>query len=335
MHVACPVADLLSSPPLAYSDVTSETSPIIFNIYDRSSDADAFLGTINIKPVLRHDHTVDNWYKCVDPLLFLHPWQMSSYIVSSRLLPHESETVTGEIRIQITYEQFKVGAHLPARRPTVPSLHPCAARCPHDPMLITVYRCHIQTRKTITPRDFQFLKLIGRGTFGRVFQVRKKDTKRIYAMKVLSKKEIVAKKEVAHTIGERKILQKSLESPFLVGLKFSFQTETELYLVTDFKSGGELFWHLQREQRFTEDRARFYIAELILALEHLHKYDIVYRYVQISGPKCRTTLTRTTQRSEAGEHSSRCHWPRRTVRLWIVEAGLAIRPTYEHVLRHN
>lgn len=98
-------------------------------------------------------------------------------------------------------------------------------------------------------------------------------------MKILSKKEIVAKEEVAHTIGERKILAISLECPFLVGLKFSFQTETDLYLVTDFKSGGELFWHLQRETRFHEDRAKFYVAELILALEHLHKYDIVYRYV--------------------------------------------------------
>lgn len=136
-----------------------------------------------------------------------------------------------------------------------------------------------QAARALQPRDFEFLKLIGRGTFGRVFQVRKKDTKRIYAMKVLSKREIVAKKEVAHTIGERKILQRSLESPFLVGLKFSFQTDTDLYLVTDFKSGGELFWHLQRETRFEEPRARFYIAELVLALEHLHKYDIVYRWV--------------------------------------------------------
>ena len=98
-------------------------------------------------------------------------------------------------------------------------------------------------------------------------------------MKVLSKKEIVAKKEVAHTIGERKILQCSLDSPFLVGLKFSFQTDSDLYLITDFKSGGELFWHLQRETRFPEERAKFYIAELILALEHLHKYNIVYRCV--------------------------------------------------------
>ena len=121
--------------------------------------------------------------------------------------------------------------------------------------------------------------MIGKGTFGRVFQVRKKDTKRIYAMKVLSKREIVAKKEVAHTIGERKILQQSSDSPFLLGLKFSFQSDSDLYLVMDYKSGGELFHHLQKEGRFTEDRARFYTAEIVLAFEHLHKFDIVYRFV--------------------------------------------------------
>ncbi|KAJ6510033.1 kinase-like domain-containing protein [Mycena vitilis] len=200
-------------------DVTSEASTITFNVYDRAVLDHGFLGTVQIKPVLKHDHTVDQWYK---------------------LRPFENEVVSGEMRVQVTFEQYK-------------------------------------TKRALTPRDFEFLKLIGRGTFGKVFQVRKRDTKRIYAMKVLSKKEIVAKKEVAHTIGERKILQRSLESPFLVGLKFSFQTDADLYLVTDFKSGGELFWHLQRETRFSEERARFYIAELILALEHLHKYDIVYR----------------------------------------------------------
>jgi serine/threonine protein kinase len=134
-----------------------------------------------------------------------------------------------------------------------------------------------QTRRALTPKDFEIMKLIGKGTFGKVFQVRKRDTKRIYAMKMLSKKDIVAKKEIAHTIGERKILQRSLECPFLVGLKFSFQTEEYLFFITDYKSGGELFWHLQKEGRFSETRARFYVAELVLALEHLHKYDIVYR----------------------------------------------------------
>ena len=141
----------------------------------------------------------------------------------------------------------------------------------------TLYLLSLQSKIHLSPKDFEILKLIGRGTFGKVFQVRKRDTKRIYAMKMLSKKDIVAKKEIAHTIGERKILQQSLDSPFLVGLKFSFQTEDYLFFVTDYKSGGELFWHLQKEGRFTEPRARYYIAELVLALEHLHKYDIVYR----------------------------------------------------------
>ena len=133
--------------------------------------------------------------------------------------------------------------------------------------------------KQVGPNDFQILKLIGKGTFGQVYQVRKKDTQRIYAMKVLSKKVIIQKKEVAHTLGERNILVRTAmtDSPFIVGLKFSFQTPTDLYLVTDYMSGGELFWHLQREGRFAEDRAKFYIAELILALQHLHQHDIVYR----------------------------------------------------------
>ncbi|OWP03296.1 BPK2, Sch9-like cAMP-dependent protein kinase catalytic subunit [Marssonina coronariae] len=134
-------------------------------------------------------------------------------------------------------------------------------------------------KKHYGPDDFQILKLIGKGTFGQVYQVRKKDTKRIYAMKVLQKKVIVQKKEVAHTVGERNILVRTAmaDSPFIVGLKFSFQTPTDLYLVTDYMSGGELFWHLQKEGRFDEKRAKFYIAELILALQHLHMHDIVYR----------------------------------------------------------
>lgn len=134
-------------------------------------------------------------------------------------------------------------------------------------------------KKHYGPEDFEILKLIGKGTFGQVFQVRKRDTRRIYAMKVLSKKVIVQKKEVAHTLGERNILVRTAmaDSPFIVGLKFSFQTPTDLYLVTDYMSGGELFWHLQREGRFHEARAKFYIAELILALQHLHEHNIVYR----------------------------------------------------------
>ncbi|KAJ5677636.1 uncharacterized protein N7477_003269 [Penicillium maclennaniae] len=140
-------------------------------------------------------------------------------------------------------------------------------------------RFEMTDRRQVGPSDFSILKLIGKGTFGQVYQVMKKDTERIYAMKVLSKKVIIQKKEVAHTLGERNILVRTAmtASPFIVGLKFSFQTPTDLIFVTDYMSGGELFWHLQREGRFQEARAKFYIAELILALQHLHDHDIVYR----------------------------------------------------------
>lgn len=160
-----------------------------------------------------------------------------------RLEPREGEKslVSGEIRLRISFQQ--------------------------------------SGRRQFGPEDFEILKLIGKGTFGQVFQVRKKDNKRVYAMKVLSKKVIVQKKEIQHTIGERNILVRTAttESPFIVGLKFSFQTAADLYLVTDYMSGGELFWHLQKEGRFNEERAKFYIAELILSLRHLHEHDIVYR----------------------------------------------------------
>lgn len=134
-------------------------------------------------------------------------------------------------------------------------------------------------RKQWSPTDFQVLRLIGKGTYGQVFQVQKKDTRRIYAMKVVAKKMIVRKKEVAHILGERNILVRAAvtNSPFLVGLKFAFQTPTDLYLVTDFMGGGELFWHLQKEGRFIEERTKFYVAELVLALQHLHSHGIIYR----------------------------------------------------------
>ena len=124
-------------------------------------------------------------------------------------------------------------------------------------------------------------------------QVRKRDTSRIYALKTIRKQHIVERGEITHTLAERLVLAR-VNNPFIVPLKFSFQSEQKLYLVLayvsrpqarlikishafSFVNGGELFHHLQREQRFDEERSRFYSAELLLALEHLHELDVVYR----------------------------------------------------------
>eukprot|EP01083_Nonionella_stella_P044270 119260_1 len=127
--------------------------------------------------------------------------------------------------------------------------------------------------------DFELLKVIGRGSFGKVLQVRKKDTGEVFAMKVYSKKAIIAKNQVDHTMAERKILQ-ALQHPFLMQLRFAFQNESKLYFVMTYYSGGELFFHLRKKRRFTEQEAQFMVAETSLALGHLHSLDVVYRDVK-------------------------------------------------------
>ncbi|KNC84042.1 AGC/AKT protein kinase [Sphaeroforma arctica JP610] len=132
------------------------------------------------------------------------------------------------------------------------------------------------TRK-LTVDDFDLLMVIGKGSFGKVLQVKKKDTNRIYAMKILKKGHLIERDELEHTKSERAILAKNNNCPFLVGLKFSFQTPEKLYLVLDYINGGELFFHLQNEGTFSENRSRFYASQLVLGLKYLHENDIIYR----------------------------------------------------------
>ncbi|KAJ3876224.1 kinase-like domain-containing protein [Lentinula edodes] len=131
--------------------------------------------------------------------------------------------------------------------------------------------------ETLTIEAFDLLKVIGKGSFGKVMQVRKKDTQRIYALKTIRKAHIAQRPgEITHILAERTVLA-LVNSPFIVPLKFSFQNPDKLYLVMSFVNGGELFYHLQREGKFDQDRSRFYAAELLVALEHLHGFNVVYR----------------------------------------------------------
>ena len=118
--------------------------------------------------------------------------------------------------------------------------------------------------------------MIGRGSFGKVYMVKKKTDGAIYAMKSLKKDQIIRTKQVGNTKVERDIMQ-MVNHPFIVKLHFAFQNTEKLYFVCDFLNGGELFYHLCNQIRFSEDRARFYAAEIILALEHLHEHGIIYR----------------------------------------------------------
>eukprot|EP00128_Syssomonas_multiformis_P018769 Colp12_sorted_trinity150504_noHs@36098 len=134
--------------------------------------------------------------------------------------------------------------------------------------------------KKLSMDDFELLKVLGKGTFGKVVQARKKDNGEMVAIKILRKDVIMAKEEVAHTLTENRVLQQ-IKHPFLTELKHSFQTEDRLCFVLEFVNGGELFFHLSRERIFPEDRARFYGAEILLALKYLHEKGIVYRDLKL------------------------------------------------------
>jgi len=128
----------------------------------------------------------------------------------------------------------------------------------------------------VGPEDFDFLKVVGRGAFGKVMQVKHKKSGEIFAMKILKKKQIVDSNQIDHTRSERKILE-ALQHPFLMTLRFAFQTNTKLYFVLDYYRGGELFFHLKKKKKFSEKASQFFVAEVALALGHLHSKDIIYR----------------------------------------------------------
>ena len=131
-------------------------------------------------------------------------------------------------------------------------------------------------KSKVSPESFELIRVIGRGSFGKVMMVRKHGESQVYAMKVLRKQAIIDRNQVEHTRAEREILE-TIDHPFLMKLHYAFQTPTKLYLVMDMITGGELFFHLKNERRFKEKRARLYAAEIILGLEHLHSKGIIYR----------------------------------------------------------
>ena len=125
--------------------------------------------------------------------------------------------------------------------------------------------------------DFELDRTIGTGSFGRVMIVNmKRDRSQRYAMKMLKKENIVKMKQVEHTLNERKILS-SIDFPFVVKLAFSFKDTSNLYMILEYVTGGEMFTHLRKTGRYSEENACFYASQIVLTFEYLHYLNIVYR----------------------------------------------------------
>ncbi|CAE6380661.1 unnamed protein product [Rhizoctonia solani] len=125
-------------------------------------------------------------------------------------------------------------------------------------------------------KDFRILHTLGTGSFGRVHLACSRHNHRHYAVKVLNKAKVVQQKQVEHTNSERSVLA-TVRHPFIVNLWGTFQDVNNLFMVMDFVPGGELFTLLRKSRRFPSPVAKFYTAEVVLAIDYLHGHDIIYR----------------------------------------------------------
>ena len=134
-------------------------------------------------------------------------------------------------------------------------------------------------REKLSIHDYESLSIIGRGAFGEVHVCREKKTGDIVAIKKIKKEVLIQKKQIMHTRNEQQFLS-NVKSNWTVELKASFQEDDYLYLVMEYLPGGDLMNLLIKKDILTESEARFYIAELILAIEEIHKLDCIHRDIK-------------------------------------------------------
>ena len=136
-------------------------------------------------------------------------------------------------------------------------------------------------KRTMDLDDFNLIRVIGRGSYAKVFLVEYKKNDKLYAMKVIKKSMVNDDEDIDWVQTEKHVFEQATNHPFLVGLHSCFQTDSRLFFVIEYLCGGDLMYHMQRKRRLPEDHARFYAAEIALALDFLHSKGIIYRDLKL------------------------------------------------------
>uniref|UniRef100_A0AAY5F512 protein kinase C n=1 Tax=Electrophorus electricus TaxID=8005 RepID=A0AAY5F512_ELEEL len=139
----------------------------------------------------------------------------------------------------------------------------------------------IQISEGLGLADFDLIRVIGRGSYAKVLLVRLKKTEHMYAMKVVKKELVHDDEDIDWVQTEKHVFEQASSNPFLVGLHSCFQTESRLFLVIEYVNGGDLMFHMQRQRKLPEEHARFYAAEICIALNFLHEKGIIYRDLKL------------------------------------------------------
>ncbi|KAJ1655395.1 serine/threonine protein kinase, AGC [Dispira simplex] len=204
---------------------------------------------------------------------------LSNYLASSSTanplsLDYSSQSVSHQTSASLTYPMATTRTCPPSTKasPSPRFLLPPAMRRTYSAISFRVQKA------TVGPKSFTPIKLLGKGDVGKVYLVRRNDTQKLYAMKVLSKTEMIRRKKIKRVLTEQEILT-TVNHPFIVTLYHSFQSKQRLYFCMEYCLGGEFFRVLQNRpgKCLPEDHARFYAAEVTCALEYLHLMGFVYR----------------------------------------------------------
>uniref|UniRef100_A0A671QXA4 protein kinase C n=1 Tax=Sinocyclocheilus anshuiensis TaxID=1608454 RepID=A0A671QXA4_9TELE len=139
----------------------------------------------------------------------------------------------------------------------------------------------IQISQGLGLGDFDLIRVIGRGSYAKVLLARLKKNEQIYAMKVVKKELVHDDEDIDWVQTEKHVFEQASTNPFLVGLHSCFQTESRLFLVIEYVNGGDLMFHMQRQRKLPEEHARFYAAEVCIALNFLHEKGIIYRDLKL------------------------------------------------------